>query len=268
MINVLMALLLVQDPTPPELKTRFWELKDGGKARAIVLVHGLRVQVFNEAKPNEAVSPEWQSSDSTVCRMLSKHGSVFGFSYSQNRKVQEIPPSLLPHILKLKADGYGEIVLVGFSAGALIARQFVEDHPEAGVRKVIQVCPPNGGSDLGKLDRAARESQEIFIRSLRKDERERILRERAEKGVKVPDGVEFVVVLGSVAGSGDCVVSREAQWTPDLRDQGIPVARIDLPHCFAMNTESCALTLCRLLTTPHPRWSKEGVEAARKEFLD
>ena len=268
MMHVLMALLLVQDPALPELKTRFWELKDGGKARAIVLVHGLRAQVFDEAKPNEAVSPEWQSSDSTVCRSLSQHGTVFGFAYSQNRKVQEIPASLLPHVRKLQADGYGEIVLIGFSAGALIARQFVEDHPEAGVRKVIQICPPNGGSELGKLDRAVRESQEVFVRSLRKEEREKILRERAEKGVRVPDGVEFVVVLGSVAGSGDCVVSREAQWTPDLRDQGIPVARIEQPHCFAMNTESCARMLCRLLTTPQPRWPKEGVEAARKEFLD
>jgi pimeloyl-ACP methyl ester carboxylesterase len=232
MINLLMALLLVQDPAAPELKTRFWELKEGGTARAIVLVHGLRVQVFDESKPNEALAPEWQNSDSTVVRSLSKHGTVFGFAYSQNRKVQEIPPSLLPHVRKLKADGYPEIVLVGFSAGALIARQFVEDHPDAGVRRVIQICPPNGGSDLGKLDRAARESQEVFIRSLRKEERETFLRERGEKGVKVPEGVEFVVVLGSVAGSGDGVVSRQAQWTSDLRDQGIPVARVELPHCF------------------------------------
>ena len=50
--------------------------------------------------------------------------------------------------------------LVGYSAGALIARYFVEDSPDYGVTKVIQVCAPNGGSGWGKLTAGVRQSQE------------------------------------------------------------------------------------------------------------
>jgi pimeloyl-ACP methyl ester carboxylesterase len=265
MIAALIALSLLQEEPLPELKTRFWELRDGGKKRAVVLVHGLHARPFSEDKANAAEAPGWLDPESAVCKSLAGHGSVFGYSYSQNRKVQDIAPSLLPHVEKLKADGYAELVLVGFSAGALIVRHFVEDHPQAGVKKVIQVCPPNGGSALGKLERTVRGDQEVFVRSLRKEEREAVVKER---GAKVPDGVEFVVMLGSLAGQGDGVLSKDSQWPADLRAQGIPVVKVEAAHGLVMRLESCALTLCRLIATPQPRWSAEGVEAARKELLD
>jgi pimeloyl-ACP methyl ester carboxylesterase len=264
---LLVATLLAQEELPG-IKTRFWELKDAGKARAIVLVHGLSAHPFNESKANEALAPSWQSSESTICTMLAEHGSVFAFSYSQNRKVQDLASTLLPHVEKLKTDGFSEIVLVGFSAGGILVRTFVEDHPKAGVTKVVQVCPPNGGSGLGKLERAVRGDQEIFVRSLRTEEREACVRERAEKGLRIPDGVEFVVVVGSVAGSGDGVLSRSSQWPQELRDQGIPAVKVETAHGLAMRTEACSKTLCRLIVTPQPRWTQEGVQAARKEILD
>jgi hypothetical protein len=267
-IAPLLALVLVQEPSLPEVKTRFWELQGGGKARAVVLVPGLRAHVIHDEKANEPDPPDWLSSESAVCRALGDCGSVFAFAYSQNRKVQDVAPVLLPHVEKLKADGYLEIILVGFSAGGIIVRQFVEDYPKAGVGKVVQVCTPNAGSELGKLDRGVRESQEAFVRSLRKDEREAVLQDRSKKGVKIPDGVEFVVIIGSIAGGGDGVVSRSSQWPPDLREQGIPALKSDLTHSRAMRSDACARLLCRLVTTPQPRWSKEGVEAARKEFFD
>jgi len=267
MIALLLAAVLAQDELP-ELKIRFWELKEGGRKRAVVLVHGLQAQILDAAKPHRPEPPGWLSPESAVVQAFAEHGSVFGFSYSQNRKVQDVPATLLPCVEKLKADGFGEIALVGFSAGGLIVRQFVEDHPGAGVAKVIQVCAPNGGSELGKLDRAVRSGQEPFVRSLRKEDRAAFEEERAKRGVRIPDGVEFVSVVGSLAGSGDGVLSKPSQWTPDLQDQGIPVVKLDTAHGLAMRSESCARTLCRLLPTPQPRWPKEGVEAARTEILD
>lgn len=271
LVPALLALSGAEGPAQdelPELKTRFWELRDGGKKRAVVLVHGLQAQLLDAEKPHRPEPPDWLSPESAVVRALAEHGSVFGFSYSQNRKVQDVPAALLPCVEKLRADGYGEIALVGFSAGGLIVRQFVEDHPAAGVAKVVQVCAPNGGSELGKLDRAVRAGQEPFVRSLRKEERAAFSEERAKRGVRIPDGVEFVAVVGSLAGQGDGVLSRSSQWSPDLQEQGIPVAKLDTVHGLAMRSESCARTLCRLLVTPQPRWPKEGVEAARKEILD
>lgn len=264
-ISALLAVALLQEAPLPELKSRFWELQDGGKERAVVLVHGLRARVVGD-KANEPEPTDWQSGDSGLCRALADHASVFAFAYSQNRKVQEIAPALLPHVEKLKTDGYADVVLVGFSAGGLVVRQFVEDHPKAGVRKVIQVCPPNGGSELGRLDRAVRGNQEAFVRSLRKEEREAWQSSRKE--VRIPEGVEFVVVIGSVAGSGDGVVSRASQWSPDLRNQGIPALKIDALHCGAMRSDACVKVLCGLVTRPQPRWSAEDVETARKQLLD
>jgi pimeloyl-ACP methyl ester carboxylesterase len=268
MILLLTACLLRQGEAAPELKTRFWELKDGGKERAVVLIHGVRAHPIDGDKPHEAISPSWQSPDSHVTRALGDQGSVFAFSYSQNRRVEEMPQQLLPHIERLRGGGYRDVALVGFSAGALVARQFVEDHPEAGVGKVIQVCPPNAGSDWGGLARAVREGQEPFIRSLREEDRAKFVRDRAERGVRIPDRVEFVVVLGSVGGGGDGVLGKATQWPPELQEQGIPVVKVGVLHGLAMRSETAARTYARLLTETQPRWDAEAVEAARREILE
>ena len=262
----LLLVLLVQ--AEPGLKTEFRELSKGDPKRAIVLLHGLTPHPFSEKKANAPVSPSWQEADSRIGKALSEHGSLHAFSYSQNVPVQEIPKALRPHVAGLRKSGFKEIVLVGFSAGALIVRQFVEDHPEAGVTRVIQVSPPNEGSDWGRIARMVRESQEVFVRSLKYDAREKFLSERAEKGVRIPPKIEFVVVMGTLVGRGDTTVTRKSQWPERLRKQGIPVYPVSVVHTYAMRSKACAMLLSKLVSTPQPRWSPKEVEVAEKEIFD
>ena len=173
-----------------------------------------------------------------------------------------------PHVAGLNKKGYEEVVLVGFSAGALVVRQFVEDYPDAGVTRVIQVSPPNAGSNWGKIARMVRESQEVFVRSLTEDARGKFLSERAEKDVRIPPKIEFVVVMGTLVGKGDTAVSLKSQWPEGLRKQGIPVYPINVVPSFAMRTKTCAELLSKLVSTPQPRWSKEEVEEAEGKILD
>ena len=67
---------------------------------------------------------------------------------------------------RLRQAGYSEVILLGFSAGGVVARQFVEDNPAAGVTRVIQVCAPNLGSPLAKLKSSVGLAQESFLQSL------------------------------------------------------------------------------------------------------
>src|SRR5207244_2414497 len=120
---------------------------------------------------------------------------VFAFAYSQDVPLETVAdgPGLRDGVRRLKALGYREIVLVGHSAGGLVARQFVEDYPGAGVTKVVQVCAPNGGSAWAKARMAVRKKQEAFLASLTRKDRRLSLHERAEK--RIPADVEFVCVV-------------------------------------------------------------------------
>src|SRR5262245_50968302 len=67
MIALLLLALAAQDELP-ELKTRFWELHDGGKKRAVVLVHGLQAQLLDAEKPHRCEPPSWLSPESAVVK--------------------------------------------------------------------------------------------------------------------------------------------------------------------------------------------------------
>src|SRR5207244_1641956 len=104
-----------------------------------------------------------------LVRTLAPEADIFAFTYSQTAAVTDIGelPALGEHVQRLQQAGYAEIVLVGFSAGAVLARQFVEDNPRTPVTRVIQVCAPNVGSPLARL-RAGGAIQKPFLESLTK----------------------------------------------------------------------------------------------------
>ena len=231
--------------------------------RAVVLLHGLRVQPFSSRKVRQADFQLWQAPQSRLVTALAAHADVYAFSYSQNECLEVIGahPALREHVQALKAAGYQEIVLVGHSAGGLIARQLVEDHPDSGVTKVIQVCSPNGGSTLGKLKLGVCACQESFLDSLTKEGRRTSLAQRQDR--RIPEQVEFVCIVGqmnvdweadfgSLCGDGtdlrltyagvvcgDGVLSVESQWPADLQQQGIPAQPLQTAHFTAMFTGSC-----------------------------
>src|SRR5438105_1775913 len=124
-----------------------------GQQRAVILLHGLRIHPISDVNAWHAELSGWEAPNSPLVKALGKDADVFAFSYAQHEPVEEAvrAPALRQHVANLRRAGYGEVVLVGHSAGALIARYLVEDEPECGVTKVIQVWAPNGGSGWGKV---------------------------------------------------------------------------------------------------------------------
>jgi pimeloyl-ACP methyl ester carboxylesterase len=265
------ALALVLAVQQPVFDSGFEQVSPAPAAkaseRAIVLINGLKPHPFSKKAANEPRREPWQSADSKLGEALASHGDLFVFYYSQNRHVEEIPDAANragkafgDYVAGLKAAGYAEIALVGHSAGGIIARQFVEDHPDAGVTRVVQTATPNAGAWLAELDDAVRDSQEPFVQSLSKADRKAVLAKRA--GKRIPDGVEFTVVVANGLGNGDTVVSAESQWPPDLRAQGIPMVEVGSIHYTVPRSRSTAAKVAELVSTPQPRWSAEQVKRA------
>jgi pimeloyl-ACP methyl ester carboxylesterase len=255
--------------------------------RAVVLLHGLRVHPFSSRKVRQADFQAWQEPGSRLVDTLAAEADVYAFAYSQNADLETIAaePALAEHVQALHAAGYRQVVLVGHSAGGLIARQFVEDHPNAGVTKVIQVCSPNGGSSWGKLTLGVRECQEPFLESLTKDARRAALERREDKCI--PEHVEFACLVGRMSvdleadlgallgggrdlrlsyssACGDCILSLDSQWPADLQQQGIPAYPLPVAHFTAMFTRVAARRLVELVVEPQPRWTADEVAAAQR----
>src|SRR5262249_35931424 len=159
----------------------------------------------NQKNVARAEFKEWQLGTGHLVRALAPHADVFAFAYGQTQPLEQVAalPAFADGVRKLRELGYGEVVLLGHSAGGLIARQFVEDNPRRGVPRVVQVCSPNGGCPLARTKFIVG-TQKPFADSLTEETRARVLKERA--GKKVPDDVEFVCVVGCGSGNGDGVV--------------------------------------------------------------
>lgn len=239
-----------------------------GRARAVVLIHGLKVHPFSESRVRVPKLDDWQEADSDLVEELGKESDVYAFSYGQDAALDVIgAQSDLPDAARRLRDlGYAEVVLIGHSAGGLLARQAVEDHPDCGVTKVIQVCSPNGGAALGNLARGVRKAQEPFVKSLTKEARKAFLEGRA--GKRIPESVQFVCIVGDGGGAGDFVVSDDSQWPPELQGQGIPAVQLRTLHFTAMRSDRIGRTIAELVRNDQARWDEERVASARKEMLN
>jgi pimeloyl-ACP methyl ester carboxylesterase len=241
----------------------WWEVPN--KNRAVVLIHGLLVHPFSKTNVGRAHLHSWQRPDCLLVKRLSREADVFAFSYAQTVGADEIArcAELRQQVSKLHRDGYREIVLIGHSAGGIIARQFVEDHPNCGVTKVIQVCAPNGGSDWAKWQ-TVRSNQIQFLDSLTKPSRRRSLVERA--GKTIPDHVEFACVVGTGTVVGDGLVSNRSQYPPDLQRQGIPAFPFNSTHWMVLRSQKGVELVARLVREQLPRWNAEQVEAIHRKL--
>jgi pimeloyl-ACP methyl ester carboxylesterase len=236
-------------------------IRSTDRRRAVVLIHGywLHLKMENVVR---AIFKDWQKKGSTLVTVLGKDSDVFAFAYGQTLPLEKIAglKALADGVLRLRRLGYTEIVLVGHSAGGLVAREFIEDHPEAGVTKVVQVCSPNGGCAYAQI-KLVPKNHRPFLDSLCKAGREKCLRERADK--QIPSGVQFVCVITAE----DFVVPCKCQWTGDLQAQGVPAVRIDLGHRQVMRDARAARQLAELIRQRQPRWSGAEVAAAQKDFF-
>jgi pimeloyl-ACP methyl ester carboxylesterase len=229
---------------------------------------------------------------SVLVTRLSKDADVFAFAYSQNEAVERIHSALdsTGCVRLLRGMGYREIVLVGHSAGGLIARHFVEDHPDGGVTKVIQIGTPNEGTLLGKAGIGVRKSQEPFLHSLSKRGRRECLARRRER--TIPDSVEFVCVVGQAElpervtltirrddadefditlsidlPRGDGMVSLASQWPEDLQGQRIPAVFLRTTHFTEMQSKAAAERVSELVRERQPRWDASQVAECRRNLL-
>ncbi len=267
------ALVVIADPVevqfvqvaPQDRPSAEWR-RSPGERRAVVLIQGLMLHPFSKADVPRASLRDWQKPGSPLVKRLAGSGDVYAFAYGQNVPVDDIADhnALWGGLLRLRRMGYGEVVVVGYSAGGIIARRVVEDYPDAGVTKVVQVCAPNAGSGWASV-KAVREPQKPFLSSLTKKERRREMRDRME--VTLPDGVDFVCLVGTGALTGDGVVSRRSQWSPDLQAQGVPAVTFATDHLSMVRTAKGADVIADLVRTPQPRWSPEKVAASRKAIL-
>jgi pimeloyl-ACP methyl ester carboxylesterase len=234
--------------------------------RAVILIHGLTLRLFSKGGARTAEFKSWQQPDSPLVKKLAQQADVYAFAYGQTTAADEVPEvtDLGLWVQRLSKLGYKEIVLIGFSAGGVVAREFVEDHPESGVTKVVQVCTPNDGSFWARV-RAIRSNQSDFVGSLTKDTRDRVLRSRS--AVRIPDKVEFACVVGSLNFLGDAVVSCRSQWSEDLQKQGIPMYPLGSTHWHIMFSEKAIQKMAELVREPQPRWDAKRVAAAKKELF-
>jgi pimeloyl-ACP methyl ester carboxylesterase len=274
LLTLLFAPAMTTTPAPATVKIEFTKVgpepivqgRTKGHGRAVVLIRGLALHPISEDKAVRAQLRPWQQSDSALVRKLANNSDVYALAYGQTASVEQIASSreVRDSIRSLKKAGYEQIVLVGHSAGGLIARHLVEDDSELGVTRVVQVCSPNAGSGWAAL-KTARAAQRPFLSSLTRTSRQKILEDRATK--KIPNGVEFVCVVGSCHLRGDGVVFSRSQWSADLQQQGVPAYGIRTSHWDAMSSTRTIDLVSRLVIEPQPRWDERKVAEARKQLL-
>jgi hypothetical protein len=252
------------------LPTAFWQitvtsrepgLPDGrSKDRAVVLIHGLVPHILRAEKTGQPNPTVWQKPGSELVRKLSGEFDVYGFSYAQTLPVDMICHScgLRNGVRQLKEKGYSEIVLVGHSAGAVVARQFVEAYPRAGVTRVIAVAGPHAGSPWARLPRLGLpDIQEPFIKSLSPSSRMR----HCEAGRPVDEDIEFCCLVCKLPRrSSDRIVPADSQWPPELRRQGVPAVCVPLDHFDVVRTGPGAEVIAGLARIKSTRWTPEQVE--------
>jgi pimeloyl-ACP methyl ester carboxylesterase len=255
--------LIQVGPAPMDARSL---VRSPGQERAVVLIHGLTVHP-SEERILRAEPHGWQKPDAAMARRLLHAADVFAFAYGQHTSITDVVErsDLRKYLGQLHEMGYREIVLVGHSAGGIIARQLVEDHPDVPVNRVVQVATPNLGSGWATFQ-LPWSVQKPFTTDLTKWIRKQTQSRRAD--ILIPSHVEFVsVVANGILQQGDGLVIASSQWTPDLIAQRIPVHEVRTTHRGAVYDAEAVALIALLATTPQPRWPEAEIEAARRRIL-
>lgn len=238
------------------------------KTRAALLVPGL---LLHPIRPERATRPEmhdWVTAKADLVQQLSRDFDVYAFGYAQTLPVDAVAISTGLHqaVEKLRLAKYEQIVVISHSAGGIIARHYVDLHPNSGIKKVIQVGSPNAGSELANLTVSIPKAQSApfikvqvpFLQSLSK-------KYRAEVAAKeLPGDLEFCCVVCKVPRlPGDTMVSLDSQWPAEFQKQGIPATLVSVTHFEAMKAPHSVQTIVELARENLVRWTPEQVEQGR-----
>lgn len=250
----------------PEANGRpFWVQNAGRKERAALLIPGLKLHPLRPGRVTQPELHDWQAPKGELVKALARDFDVFAFGYAQTVPVDVVAhaPGLRETVGQLRRAGYTEVVLIGHSAGGIVARQFAECYPDSGVTRVVQVAAPNGGSDLAAFFKTGYpKSQAAFVQSLAP-----AVRAEAARRVRhlVSPRVEMVCVVCKLPGmDNDGLVPLGSQWPADLQQQGIPAAAVATSHWQAMRFAAGISLIAELARAKLTRWSPEQVDGARK----
>ncbi len=238
------------------------------KTKAVLLIHGLKLHLIRTDKIYDAELHDWQLPGSTMVKELAKDHDVYSLGYAQSSPLDAVASSegMRNRIAALKAAGYKEIIIVGHSAGAVIARQFVERHPDAGVTKVIQVAPPNEGATLANIGIGLPKPQVGFIHSLAPEPRKEICKACL---TPIPREIEFCTVVCKYGRfQGDSIVDFTSQWPEDLQKLGIPAVLVSVSHNNAIKDPASIKEIGTLVRGKITRWNEAEVAEARKVLFD
>lgn len=271
------ALVIALTSPIVHIPTAYWQIspenRAGGlpkreKDRAVILIHGL---VPRPVQVKKAAIPEphsWQKPNSHMVKKLAPDFDIYGFSYAQTLPVDFVTHScgLRGAVKQVKAAGYKEVVLIGHSAGGVVAYQFAEQYPDAGMTRVVVVAAPLHGSRLANVPTVGLASTQVpFIKSLAPDCRKL----QSEKcGRPIPVSLEICCVVCKLPRlATDTIVPAESQW-PDLaQKQGIPAVLMEVNHFDAVRSARGADKVAELAKGKLTRWTPEEVEQARKALF-
>ena len=275
LLSLLAVALVVAEPI--EVATELWQVApDKGdkpwvvptekseKARAVVLIPGLFIHAVRPSKAEIPNRRPWQEQKSELVKALAPDFDVFAFGYGQTVAVDEVAksPGLKDAVARLRKAGYKEIVLVGHSAGGVIARQFAEAHPNAGVTKVIAVAAPFAGVELANLKVGYPKVQAPFVQSLAPDVRtEAVKANKCALCGGVPLGC---VVCKLKLLDTDGLVPTRSQWPDDLQKSGVPVVTSSASHFMVMSNPTAAKAIAELAREKLARWTPDEAGTARK----
>ena len=250
----------------PDTSEKPWVVPETApnKMRAVVLIHGLLVHAVRPAKASQPWLRDWQEPKSDLVKALAKDSDVFSFAYAQTAPVGEVSHGAGLHdaVARLRKAGYTEVVLIGHSAGGVVARQFVERFPDAGVTKVIAVAAPFAGVEFATLKFGYPKVQTPFVQSLAPD-----VRAEAVKANKNPLGkdVQIVCVVCKLKlVETDGLVSVASQWPDDLQKFGVPIVLAPVNHFAVMQSGAAVKQIAELAREKLTRWGPESVDKARK----
>lgn len=256
-----------------ELPTELWQVAPERKGvfainpprtkdRAVLLIPGLKIHPF---RPSAATKPdlrEYQQPNSELVRALAKDSDVFAFGYAQTVPVDAVAmsPGLRAAVGRLKQAGYEEVVLIGHSAGGVIARVFAEGNPDAGVTKVITVAAPHLGADLASLKVGYPKVQAPFVESLAP-----AVRIKAVGSGKLDDKIQVACVVCKVKRiEADWLVKLPSQWPEDCRKAGVPAVLVQTDHWHAMLAPQSVKVISELAREKLTRWTPDEIEKAQK----
>lgn len=238
------------------------------KDRAVLLIPGLKLHPFRPALSTRPERHNWQEPGSELVRTLSSEFDLYAFGYAQTASLDAIAlsPGIRDTVGKLKGAGYKEIVLVGHSAGGVIARLFATHYPDSGVTKVITVASPHLGAEAAHLQIGYPRIQAPFIQSL-------LPETRIAARVPVPEAkpgqsIQMVCVVCKLRKlDGDGLVDLASQWPEDCRKCGVPAVLVAVNHWDAMSNPASAKAIGDLAREKLATWTSEEVEKAQKQLF-